>query len=74
MNLTAEVNIGDIIKLAGMKFKCLENTKNTKCLDCDIHNYIQAFVLNEDEFTFCYDKCCNRSDNKNVFFKRIYNN
>lgn len=72
MNLSSNVEVGDTIKLAGVKFKCLENLQNTKCLDCDIHNYIPAFVLDADEFSFCYEKCCNRSDNKNVFFKRIY--
>ena len=72
MNLSSKVEVGDVVKLAGVKFKCLENTENTKCLDCDINNYIQAFVLREEEFSFCDEKCCNRSDNKNVFFKRIY--
>lgn len=72
MNLSSKVEIGDIVKISGIKFKCLENLQNTKCLDCDINYFVQAWVLDEDEATFCYDECCNREDNKNIFFKRIY--
>ena len=52
MNLNSKVEIGGIIKLAGVKFKCLENLQNTKCLDCDINYFVQAWVLDEDEATF----------------------